>query len=143
MRLSERQVIANHVVHFYINIANRNMVRTVRHFVSEGENGRIKYNTFSRYQPSKSYTLRSHSGQKSRFVTPRLPFEEFWNVSKPFITKRIVGSEECMEEWIVKKLIPFMESYQSNDREVFWPDITRYNIQNQLLSVWPIMALIA
>ena len=75
-------------------------------------------------------------------MAPGLPLEEFLNVSEPFITERIVGFEECMEQWIVKKLIPLMESYQINDREVFWPDITRYNIQNQLLSVWPIMALI-
>ena len=45
MKLSDRQDIADRVLHFYLNIADRNKYLTVKHFGEVGEKRRTLYNT--------------------------------------------------------------------------------------------------
>ena len=82
-KLSDRQVIADRVVHFYLNIADRNKYRTVKHFEEEGEKRRTIYNILKRYDTTKTSTFRPHTGHPSVLITP----EKFKKVKRLLTNK--------------------------------------------------------
>ena len=65
MRVLERQLIANRVVHFYSEIANYNKVETVNHFIKEGLKRRTIYDILKRFETYRTSDFKKKTGRKS------------------------------------------------------------------------------
>lgn len=69
---SERQLIANRVVQFYINFANYNKLETVRHFTAEGEKQRTVYSILKRYENNGTALLKKSKGRNRTVGSPKI-----------------------------------------------------------------------
>jgi hypothetical protein len=62
MKVSERQAIADRVVHFYAEISGCNKYRTVKHFEEEGLKRRTLYGIIQRYETRGTSMFRPKTG---------------------------------------------------------------------------------
>jgi hypothetical protein len=72
MTVSERQVVAKSVVHFYSKICNFNKVQTVKHFLAQGEKRSTIYEIIKRFDSSGSYKFRPKTGRKRSVATEKV-----------------------------------------------------------------------
>lgn len=72
MKVSERQVIAKRVLHFYSEICNKSKVETVKHFLKEGLKRRTIYEIINRFNTRGTTDFAPKTGRPPTVSTPKM-----------------------------------------------------------------------
>ena len=86
MTRQEHEYTASRVVQYYENVADRNKIVTVRHFIEEGIPRRTIYNIIKRYEESHSIEFKKIPGRPAVLSSPE----------KVIRVKRVFESDPCI-----------------------------------------------